>query len=200
MHRNTDGTRLVCDGSSDRLSDPPGGIGTEFVALAVIKLFHCLDQTQIALLDQIQKKHPPPHISLGNTHHKTQIRLRKTLFRVGVTLFHLLCQLYFLVSRQQWHLADLFQIHADRILNAHPVGNRKFNIFQFLFRRLIVHIKDNIVVGVAVRNHRHDTILLKIIKNLFGLIAVQIDFLKLGVDITEFQDPVFLLTKLHKCI
>ena len=193
MHRNTDGTRLVRDGSRDRLANPPGSIGTEFITLAVIKLFHCLDQTQVALLDQIQKKHPTSYIPLGNTYYKTQIRFCKTLFRVSIPLFHLLRQLYFLISRQQWYLADLLQIHANRILNAHTVGNREFNIFQLLFRRLIVHIKDNIIVGIAVWNHCHDSILLKIIKNLFGLIAIQINFLKLSVDITEFQNSISLL-------
>ena len=39
MHRDTDGTCLVRNGSCDGLTDPPGCIGTELVALSVIKFF-----------------------------------------------------------------------------------------------------------------------------------------------------------------
>ena len=52
MNRNTNGTRLVCNGSCDSLTDPPGSIGTELVTLSVIKFFDSLDKT---VLEHIEK-------------------------------------------------------------------------------------------------------------------------------------------------
>src|SRR3546814_19484316 len=38
VHRDADGPRLVGDRAGDRLPDPPGGIGRELVAAAVLEL------------------------------------------------------------------------------------------------------------------------------------------------------------------
>ena len=39
VYRDTDRTRLICDGACDRLANPPRCIGAEFIALAVIEFF-----------------------------------------------------------------------------------------------------------------------------------------------------------------
>ena len=67
--------RLVGDGARNGLADPPGGVGGKFVALAVVKLFHGLDQPQVAFLNQIQEQHAAAHIALGNGDDQAQIRL-----------------------------------------------------------------------------------------------------------------------------
>src|SRR5947209_15588053 len=38
VHRDADGPGLVGDGAGDGLADPPGGVGAELVALAVVEL------------------------------------------------------------------------------------------------------------------------------------------------------------------
>ena len=106
MHRDADGSRLVRNGPGDGLADPPCGISGKFVALAVVKLLHCLDEPQISLLDQIKKKHASAHIPLCNAHHQPQIRLSQALFRILVPQLHPLGQLDFLIGRKQGHLAD----------------------------------------------------------------------------------------------
>ena len=52
MNRNTDCPCLICDCSCNSLSDPPRSISTEFKSFMIIKLFYCLNQSQISLLDQ----------------------------------------------------------------------------------------------------------------------------------------------------
>ena len=40
VHGDADGAGLVGDGSGDGLTDPPGGVGGELIALSVVKFFH----------------------------------------------------------------------------------------------------------------------------------------------------------------
>src|SRR3954453_8886097 len=51
MHRDPDGPRLVGERAGDRLADPPGGVGRELEALAVVELLRGADQAERALLD-----------------------------------------------------------------------------------------------------------------------------------------------------
>ena len=76
---DADGTRLIGDGAGDGLTDPPGSVGGELIALGVVELLHGLDQAQIALLDQVQEQHTAAHIALGDGHHQTQIGLGQLL-------------------------------------------------------------------------------------------------------------------------
>ncbi len=71
MYRNTDRSGLVCDGSGDGLTDPPCGIGRKLESLAVVKLLNCLDQAQVAFLDQVKEEHASADISFGNTDDQT---------------------------------------------------------------------------------------------------------------------------------
>src|ERR1017187_33195 len=43
---------------SDRLTDPPGGVGGELEPLAVVELLRRPDQPERALLDQVQERQP----------------------------------------------------------------------------------------------------------------------------------------------
>ena len=53
-----DRARLVGDGPGHSLADPPGRIGRELVALAVVELLDGADQAERALLDQVEKGKP----------------------------------------------------------------------------------------------------------------------------------------------
>ncbi|CAI8159237.1 MAG: Uncharacterised protein [Synechococcus sp. CC9902] len=75
MHRKPDGSALICNRTGDGLTDPPRGVGGELVALFVIELLGCTNQTETALLNQVLKAQAPVHVLLGNRHHKTQVRL-----------------------------------------------------------------------------------------------------------------------------
>src|SRR5215217_3382071 len=49
VDRDADRARLVCERTRDRLPDPPGGVGRELEALAVIELLRRANQTERAL-------------------------------------------------------------------------------------------------------------------------------------------------------
>ena len=65
VHREPDGSRLIGNGAADRLANPPRGICGKLVAAAVLELVHCLHQTDVALLDQVEELQPATAIFLG---------------------------------------------------------------------------------------------------------------------------------------
>ncbi len=143
MHRDADGARLIGNGPADGLADPPRGVGRELVAHGVVKLFHRLQQPNIALLDQIQEGHAPPHIPLGDADHEAEVGLGElapgaiALLRLALEVAHQLIrqvavmgqaaarliaadhgfgQRHLLIAGQEWDLADLAQIHAHGVV------------------------------------------------------------------------------------
>ena len=90
VDRDPDGPCLVGDRPGDRLADPPGGVGGELEALAIFELLDCPDQTQVALLDQVEERHPRVGVALGDAHHQTEVGLDEAApgSLAGVTNFH----------------------------------------------------------------------------------------------------------------
>ena len=79
VHRNTNGTCLICNGAGDCLTNPPGCIRRELKALGAVKLFYRLEQTQIAFLNQVEEQHAAADITLCNGNNQSQVCLRQTL-------------------------------------------------------------------------------------------------------------------------
>ena len=155
MHRDTDGSRLIGNGSGDRLTDPPCGIGGEFIAFGIVKFFHRLNQAQVSFLNQIQEQHPSSHISFGNADHQTQVGFCQTLLGFLISHFHSLRQINFLFRRKQGHLSYFLQIHTHRIFNADSVRNGKVDIFHI---HLILFRQNDFLVGniiVILRNTQY---------------------------------------------
>ena len=75
MHRQADGAALVGDGAGDRLTDPPGGVRRELVALFVVELFSGTDEAEAAFLNQVLEAQAPVHVLLGDRHHQAQVGL-----------------------------------------------------------------------------------------------------------------------------
>src|SRR6516164_3095986 len=50
-----DGARLIRERSADRLSNPPRGVGREFVATSIFELVDGLHQSDVAFLDQVEE-------------------------------------------------------------------------------------------------------------------------------------------------
>ena len=139
VHRNADRTRLVGDGAGDGLPDPPGRIGGEFIALCIVEFFNSLHQAQIALLDEIEKLHPPAHVALCDRHDETQIGLRHTLACVLVALGHFFRDLLLLLRRQELDAADLLEVHPHRVV--------QLGVFHVLGQRLrLVQIRGQALV------------------------------------------------------
>ena len=107
MNRHTDCTSLICKCTSHRLTNPPSRICTQLVSLRIIKLLYALDQTEVTLLNKIQKAHATSGITLCNADHKTQVRLNQALLRMLIALCLALCQSDLLICAQQRNRTDL---------------------------------------------------------------------------------------------
>jgi hypothetical protein len=55
VDRDADGPATVGDGAGDGLADPPGGIGRELESAPVLESVHSLEETEVALLDQVEQ-------------------------------------------------------------------------------------------------------------------------------------------------
>src|ERR1044072_5409685 len=66
VHRNADRPRLVGDRPGDRLADPPGRVGGELVATAVVELLDSPDQPQRTLLDEVEETEAAPQIAFSD--------------------------------------------------------------------------------------------------------------------------------------
>ncbi|MPM35993.1 hypothetical protein SDC9_82588 [bioreactor metagenome] len=96
VHGNADGARLIRYGTGNRLTNPPGGVRGEFIALAVVELFHRFDEAEVAFLNQIEKQHAAPDVPLGNGNDEPEVRFRKLMLGVWVAVRHALGDFYFL--------------------------------------------------------------------------------------------------------
>ena len=92
VHRNADGAGLVGDRAGDRLPDPPGRIGRELVAAAVLELVDRLHQADIAFLDQVEELQAAIGVFLGDGDDEPKIGLDHLLLgdgRLALALLHL---------------------------------------------------------------------------------------------------------------
>src|SRR5690606_30433733 len=79
VHRDANRPRLVGDRSSDRLPDPPRGVGGELEAAAVLEFVHRLHQADVPLLDQVEELQAAVGVLLGDGDHQPQVGLDEFL-------------------------------------------------------------------------------------------------------------------------
>ena len=73
VNRNPNGTRLVCNSTSDSLTDPPSGISRKLEPFGVVKLINRLHQAHVSFLDQIQKLHSTTNVTFRNGYNQTKV-------------------------------------------------------------------------------------------------------------------------------
>src|SRR5215471_11113179 len=66
MNWNAYRPRPVRDRARDGLPDPPSRVGAQLVSAAVLKLFDAANETEIALLDEVEKLQTTIAVLLGN--------------------------------------------------------------------------------------------------------------------------------------
>ena len=66
VHRDADRPGLVGDGPGDRLANPPGRVGAELVAAAVLVLVDGPHQPGVAFLDQVKERQAAVAVLLGD--------------------------------------------------------------------------------------------------------------------------------------
>ena len=70
---DADGAALVGHGAGDGLADPPGGVGAELEAAAVLELVHRPHQARVALLDQVEEAQAAVAVLLGDGDDQPQV-------------------------------------------------------------------------------------------------------------------------------
>src|SRR5581483_2480329 len=87
VHRNTDGARLIGDGASDRLANPPSGVSRKLVTPSPFELIHGFHQTDIAFLNQIEELQTAVRIFLRDGNDQTEVRFNQFALRLAGLMF-----------------------------------------------------------------------------------------------------------------
>ena len=101
VDRDPDRAALVGDRARDRLADPPGGVGRELEALAVVELLDRADEADRALLDQVEEGQALVAVALGDRDHEAQVGARHVVLRVEVAALDALGEGDLLLGGQQ---------------------------------------------------------------------------------------------------
>src|SRR5262249_15199381 len=112
VHWNANSPSLITDRAGDCLADPPGRVGGELVAAAVIKLVDRPHQPDIPFLYEVKKLQPTIGVFLGDRDDKAQIGLHHFFLRLVRFTFTLLHHVHDLTQ-----LADLEPGFACKHLN-----------------------------------------------------------------------------------
>ena len=99
VDRDADRARLVGERAGDRLADPPGRVGRELEALAVVELLGRADQAERALLDQVEEGQALVAVVLGDRDDQAQVRLDHLLLGVEVAALDPLGEVDLLLRR-----------------------------------------------------------------------------------------------------
>src|SRR5699024_6387884 len=76
---DADGASLIGHGTSDCLTDPPSGISGEFATLGVVKLLHCVDESEVSFMDEIQEQHASTGEAFGQRYDQTKVCLEQVV-------------------------------------------------------------------------------------------------------------------------
>ena len=75
VRRDSHSLDRIDQGALDGLFDPPRGVGTEATLLCGVETFHGLEQTEVALFDQVEKGQASVHVVLGNANNQSKVAL-----------------------------------------------------------------------------------------------------------------------------
>ena len=133
MDRQSDGARLVHDPALDALANPPGGIGRKAKPSLRVEFFDGVDQAEIALLDQIEQRHPAIGVVLGDVHHQAQVVLDHALTRAEITGLGQTRAVQLLLRAQEGGMADVVEVQLCRVRE--KVGAGVILLGELLIRR-----------------------------------------------------------------
>src|SRR6185436_15770630 len=75
VHGDADRAGLVGQRTRDRLADPPGGVGRELEALAVVELLRRANEAERPLLDEVEEGQALVAVVLGDRDDEAEVRL-----------------------------------------------------------------------------------------------------------------------------
>src|SRR4051812_5890204 len=191
VDRDADRARLVGERARDRLADPPGRVGRELEALAVVELLGRADEAERALLDEVEEGQALVAVILGDRDDQAEIGLHHLLLRVEVAALDAAREVDLLLRREQAHLADVLeeQLEAVRRHVRLEVDRRLRLAAAALVRRALllgggdrgVDLLDQLDLG-----------LLQVRVQLLDVRLVQVDLGHGGGDLRERQDAQLL--------
>ena len=82
MYREPNGTPSVGDTTSDRLTDPPCGIGRELESFTPVEFLDGVHQTEVAFLDQVEQGETRSLVLFGDRYNKTKVGLDEGAFGI----------------------------------------------------------------------------------------------------------------------
>ena len=192
MDRYADRSALIRNRPGNGLPDPPGGIGGKTEALPVIIFFHCADQSQIPLLDQIHKAHAVAGIMLGDGYDQSQIRFLQLVPGLLIPVFHTPGKFDLLLACEQGNPSDVFQVHVDRIRH-HPALRIQFGktLRSLVGLRFIVRFPVGQFFFCKVGKQHIHAFLLQLLQNLIHLLLGQMKRAQEIGHLAVFQDILF---------
>src|SRR5579884_3564251 len=110
MLRQMDQARLFTRSRADSLTNPPGGIRSEMTTALVIKLLGGTHESQVAFLDQINKRDTRTGITTSDSDNQTEITLDQPAPRQFITGCGLTCQVYFFSMCEQSQSTNIAQV------------------------------------------------------------------------------------------
>src|SRR6266516_5344858 len=122
---------MLRDGTADRLTNPPGRIGTETKATLVVELLGGTHQADIPLLNQVQQRQALVGVALSDAYNQAQIGLNELLAGALVAARHTFSQRQFLFSGQERIHTNLLQVLLHRIVYS-------ATLILLLFAKLII--------------------------------------------------------------
>ena len=127
VHRQADRAALLGECARDRLADPPGRVRRELVAERVVELLDGADEAEVALLDQVEQRHPGAGVVAGDRHHEPEVALDQPALRLLVALVLAPGELALLRMGEQAPVSDLANVELEGIL-----GRRERSLRHYL--------------------------------------------------------------------
>ena len=143
VHGHADRAALVGDRAGDGLADPPGGVGGELEALAVVELLGGADEPDRALLDQVEEREALVAVALRDRDDEAEVGLDHRLLGGVVAALDALRELDLLRGGEQRHLADVLEEELQRV--GRDLG---FGLPFLLALRLVASAADDLDLRV----------------------------------------------------
>jgi hypothetical protein len=121
VERQAHHAALLGERLQDGLADPPHGVRDELEAARLVEALGGLDQTVVALVDQVGEGEALPLILFGDRHHEAQVGPHEAMEGLGVALPDALGEVDLHGRRQERNLADLLEVLVQHALLAGDV-------------------------------------------------------------------------------
>src|SRR5580692_8886464 len=101
VDRDANRARLISNCTSNRLPNPPRGVGGELIAAPVFELVHGLHQADVAFLNQVEKLQAAVGVFFRNRNYETKVGLDQ--LTLGLLRIHVPLDDFALVRLSSWN-------------------------------------------------------------------------------------------------